>query len=314
MTGQTPAPDILQPALFRLSAALYVQRDGQILLLKRAVGEGTGAWYPPGGGVDAGEDIEDAARRELFEEAGLAPNGALTPIGVVQMHVYGFDSLQVFYACDCPEGEVTLSDEHSAARWMEPRAYRDRYFNDDVIAVIRKRDERMAANMLAIRRNLDAYLAWREHRFLDQQLREMRLTADVFVVRDGKILLLKRRGGIGDGVWYLPGGVVDRGEDPADAAVRETLEESGLRVENVRLLRVWGYPAQNGIEAYHVSYICEAPEGEVVLSHEHSNYRWMTPLEYAERYCNEQVEAAAPQWSRWLQQVRLNCELVQAQM
>src|ERR1700682_3331701 len=98
--------------LFALSAAVFAERDGQILILKRAVGEAVGSWYLPGGAVDAGETVEEGARRELREECGLEP-GPLTCVAVAHMHVYGQDSLQVLYRCACPRGEVVLSDEHS---------------------------------------------------------------------------------------------------------------------------------------------------------------------------------------------------------
>lgn len=43
-----------------------------------------------------------------------------------------------------------------------------------------------------------------------------------------------------EGPWVLPGGSMDPGETPADAAVREMWEESGLLVEPVRILGVYG--------------------------------------------------------------------------
>jgi 8-oxo-dGTP diphosphatase len=308
---ETPAvdPDM---ALVRLSAAVYAQRDGKILILKRATGEVTGAWFLPSGGVDHGEPVGDAALRELFEESGLVPSGPLTLVGLARMHVYGVDSLQVAYACDCPEGAIKLSDEHSDARWIDPGEYRTRYFGDDLLAAIESRNSRIASIVRGVREHLDAYLRWRDHQFLDRQLRELRLTAEMFVVRDGKILLLKRKGGVGDGVWYLPGGVVEPGEDPADAAVRETAEECGLCIEHPQMVRVWGYPAQNGLDAFHATYLGESRTGDVVLSEEHSDFRWLDPLEYRERYCGPQAEALAPQWAGWFRQVRRNCELVSA--
>jgi 8-oxo-dGTP pyrophosphatase MutT (NUDIX family) len=89
-------------AVFRLSAAVFAERDGQILVLKRSLGEAVGGWYLPGGAVDPGETVEEAARRELFEEAGITPSGPLTCVAVAHMHVYGRDSLQVLYRCACP--------------------------------------------------------------------------------------------------------------------------------------------------------------------------------------------------------------------
>ena len=147
--------------LYALSSAVFAQRGGEILILKRAGGEVTGGWYLPGGAVDAGETVEASARRELFEESGLVATGPLTCVAVAHMRVYGRDSLQVLYACDCPEGEVVLSEEHSGARWVDPVAYRDRYFNDEVIGRVAAADERIGAMLTNIRAAIDAYLEWR---------------------------------------------------------------------------------------------------------------------------------------------------------
>jgi 8-oxo-dGTP diphosphatase len=154
------APDGRTP-LFALSAAVFVERDGEILLLKRAGGEMTGAWYIPGGAVDAGETVEEAARRELFEESGLAPTGPLTCVGVSHMEAYGLESLQVLYACDCAPGDVVLSDEHSAARWMDAATYRERYFSDEILARFESTDRRIWSMLGGIRAAIDAYVAWR---------------------------------------------------------------------------------------------------------------------------------------------------------
>src|SRR5947208_2571530 len=158
MTDPSESPPV---AFFALSSAVFVERDGLILILKRAVGEATGGWYLPGGAVDPGESVEECARRELFEECGLSPNGPLTCVAVAHMHVYGHDSLQVLYRCDCPDGEVTLSPEHSGARWVDPIAYRDRYFNDDVIINVAAANATAGEMLRNIRNAIDCYL---EHR------------------------------------------------------------------------------------------------------------------------------------------------------
>lgn len=160
MTDATDGP--ARAPLFTLSSAVFAEREGRILILKRAAGEAPGTWYLPGGAVDPGETVEDCARRELFEETGLAAEGALTCVGVVHMHVYGHDSLQVLYRCACPDGEVVISGEHSGARWMDPVAYRDRYFNDEVLARVKESDTRSGEMLANIRGGIDAYLAWRQ--------------------------------------------------------------------------------------------------------------------------------------------------------
>ncbi|MCH8983258.1 MAG: NUDIX hydrolase [Acidobacteria bacterium] len=52
----------------------------------------------------------------------------------------------------------------------------------------------------------------------------------VAIVRDGKILLIKRRNEPGKGLWAVPGGKVEYGETLRDAAVREVKEETGLDI------------------------------------------------------------------------------------
>lgn len=148
------------PPLFRMSGAVYAQRDGEILILKRGGGEMTGAWYIPGGQVDEGEVPEEAAARELFEEAGLRPSGPLTLIGLIPMHVYGYRSLQATYACDCADGDVVVSHEHEGYRWIDAREYRDRYFGDEQMKQLAEGSERRAAIVRNVRTDLDRYIAW----------------------------------------------------------------------------------------------------------------------------------------------------------
>lgn len=72
----------------------------------------------------------------------------------------------------------------------------------------------------------------------------------------GDILLVRELGTPGQrqkaGLWHIPSGSVEPGENPQDAAVREAYEETGLRV---RLLRFLG------------TYLGRFPDGEFILRH-----------------------------------------------
>src|SRR5881398_1994349 len=60
------------------------------------------------------------------------------------------------------------------------------------------------------------------------------------LIRDeaGRVLLVRHV----EGRWMLPGGAVDPGERPADAAAREALEEAGIVVEPLAVAGVFGGP------------------------------------------------------------------------
>jgi len=57
-----------------------------------------------------------------------------------------------------------------------------------------------------------------------------KVAAAVLVVQDNRVLLVRRAGEPFRGLWTLPAGFVNSGEDPAEAAARECLEETGLSV------------------------------------------------------------------------------------
>lgn len=65
------------------------------------------------------------------------------------------------------------------------------------------------------------------------------LGVTVAILNSGKVLLTLRED---LHVWCLPGGHVEPGESLAEAALRETLEETGLRVELNRLVGIYSQP------------------------------------------------------------------------
>jgi len=58
-----------------------------------------------------------------------------------------------------------------------------------------------------------------------------RPTACAVVIKDSKILLVQERG-----MYHLPGGGVNIGEDPSEAVIRETKEETGIDVASPKLI------------------------------------------------------------------------------
>ncbi|HSW79848.1 MAG TPA: NUDIX domain-containing protein [Candidatus Saccharimonadales bacterium] len=60
----------------------------------------------------------------------------------------------------------------------------------------------------------------------------------VIVWRDGKFLMMRRKGSHGAGTWGIPGGSIDFGESWEQCGKREVLEETGMTIKNVRFVAV----------------------------------------------------------------------------
>ena len=105
-------------------------------------------------------------------------------------------------------------------------------------------------------------------------------------VMDGDRLLLTKR--TDNGEWCMPGGAIDPGERPAEAAERETLEETGLVVRVTGLVGVYSnpdvvvvYPDGNRVQVLGVVFRAEAVSGEAGSSAEVSESGWFTADEAA---------------------------------
>lgn len=85
--------------------------------------------------------------------------------------------------------------------------------------------------------------------------------SEAVVVRDGKILLIQR----GDnGLWAIPGGLVDVGEPVAATAQRELWEEAHLEGKVTRLLGFFDslrWRTQTKVQLYFVTFQVDAPDG-----------------------------------------------------
>jgi 8-oxo-dGTP diphosphatase len=101
-----------------------------------------------------------------------------------------------------------------------------------------------------------------------------KIVAGVIPVRDGKVALVRRAMRPSRGAWVFPGGYVDRGEAVEDAALRETWEETGLRVRLERLLGVY---SRAGDEIVLVVYVGEVVDGELTAGEEETDAAWFSP-------------------------------------
>lgn len=83
------------------------------------------------------------------------------------------------------------------------------------------------------------------------------------VVRDGRILLVREKA---DGKWAMPGGWADVGDRPSETAERETLEESGFKVQAAKLVAALdanrGEQVSAFFHAVKLIFLCDLLGGE----------------------------------------------------
>lgn len=103
-----------------------------------------------------------------------------------------------------------------------------------------------------------------------------KVVAGTIPERDGCILLTRRAINPSCGKWTFPGGFVDWGEPVTAAAVRETWEETGLRVDLGGLVGVYSYP---GSPIVIVVYRAAVTGGTLTTCHENDRVEWVAPVD-----------------------------------
>jgi 8-oxo-dGTP diphosphatase len=129
LAGGAPRPacarcDFLFFANMGVGVAAVIDDDtGRVLLIQRGPGHfGAGLWCIPCGYVDWGEDVRDAAAREVLEEAGVA----VEIVDVVQVAVNRHDpdrpTVGIWFSARLvyPRAEPVAGDDAVAVGWFDP--------------------------------------------------------------------------------------------------------------------------------------------------------------------------------------------------
>lgn len=118
--------------------------------------------------------------------------------------------------------------------------------------------------------------------------------AKAFIVKDGAVLLLKRRPNDVHcpAAWDIPGGRLNLGESPYLGLARETKEETGLEIEIQKPLDVHFFTREDGQVITLMIFLCSPKSEEITLSEEHTEYQWL------------KLDSDPELFPKWLQGVR----------
>ncbi|HOJ12324.1 MAG TPA: NUDIX domain-containing protein [Clostridiales bacterium] len=104
------------------------------------------------------------------------------------------------------------------------------------------------------------------------------------ILYNGKVLIIRRddNDDVGAGTWECVGGKIDFGEGLEQALKREVCEEVGISIDVDKLLYATTFKTDPLRQIVILTYKCIATQNNVILSKEHSDYKWVAENDFRE--------------------------------
>lgn len=120
--------------------------------------------------------------------------------------------------------------------------------------------------------------------------------AGALVLRNGKVLLVRRTIEPFRGYWDIPGGFCEVDEHPTEAAIREAREETGLEIELTGLLGIWmdSYGESSTLNIY---YLARPLTRHICAGDDADGAAWFAPDALPERIAFANGRQALDAWA-----------------
>jgi len=127
-----------------LAVGAVVFKEQRVLLVKRGNAPAKGMWAIPGGRVELGETLKQAAAREILEETGIRIKAG-KPVysfeiierdktGNIRFHYYIVD-----LACECEDGQIKPGDDAIDAQWISEKELNHLQINPETRKLLRQK-------------------------------------------------------------------------------------------------------------------------------------------------------------------------------
>lgn len=258
---------------------LIQDQNGDFLMLKKSSHYDWMAdkWEQPGGKIEEGENRFEAARREVKTETGLEIKELED---LVRIEIEDDREKVNCYVMFTQRfsGDLKLSEEHQEWKWIN----KNEALNLDW--------HRNAEYILPVIDYLDEYRNGERNYGEGDEIDVVKL---LIRNEEGKFLAVQKTPqvkvstgesyplyGRMSGKWELPGGKFKSSDNRFDAAKREIKEELGIEIKDLKDIVREKIEEENSVDTWIL--FTEDFSGEINISKEHTDYRWVTPQEYIE--------------------------------